>query len=78
MVSLVHSQLDPDIYSISSNRSKRPEPCQPGVFVVLHCGSSSVNLLTVFRQEAAELFVKDKKSYERRVRRIAEESLAST
>ena len=29
-------------------------------------------------QEAAELFVKDKKSYERRVRRIAEESLASS
>jgi ubiquitin-conjugating enzyme E2 A len=31
-----------------------------------------------FLQEAAELFVKDKKSYERRVRRIAEESLASS
>ena len=34
--------------------------------------------LNVFFQEAAELFVKDKKSYERRVRRIAEESLASS
>jgi hypothetical protein len=32
----------------------------------------------IFFQEAAELFVKDKKAYERRVRRIAEESLASS
>lgn len=34
--------------------------------------------LNCFFQEAAELFVKDKKAYERRVRRIAEESLASS
>lgn len=36
------------------------------------------NVQSPANPEAAELFVKDKKAYERRVRRIAEESLASS